>query len=153
MGSVPKRIKRKLNKDVRKWIKKKKKISSGKNRVVYDLNNGYVLKVVRSKAGIGHNRREIKVYRSSGSSIRKHLAEIKDYGNLWLIMKKYDKKFPKSSKAYRKKLKKLKSKFRRKGIDPKDMFNRNHNPKVKNLRLNRKGRIIVIDYGDFKFKR
>jgi|GEM_PF-2343730 len=153
MGNIRRHIKHKLEKRVKRWMKKKREISSGQNRSVYDLSNGCVLKVVKSKAGIGHNLREIKIYKSSDSSIRKHLAEIKDYGSLWLIMKKYDRKFPKSSKTYRKKLKKLKSKFKKKGIDPKDMFNRNNNPKTKNLRLNADGRIIVIDYGDFKFKK
>jgi len=153
MGNIQRDIKHKLGKSIKRWMRRKRKISSGQNRAVYDLNNGCVLKVVKNKTGIGHNLREIKIYKSLDSSIRKHLAEIKDYGSLWLIMKKYDREFPKSSKTYRKKLKKLKSKFKKKGIDPKDMFNRNNNPKTKNLRLNDKGRIIVIDYGDFKFKK
>jgi hypothetical protein len=151
MKNIKNSIKRKLNKEIKKMFTENKMIGSGRNRVVYDLDNGYVLKVARCKTGVRHNKREIEIYKSSTSPIRKHLAKIKDYGKLWLIMKKHDREFPQSKKC-NKKLKKLKSQFIKKDIDPKDMFYNNNESKGKNLRLDHKGKIIVIDYGAFLIK-
>jgi len=152
LKNIRKSIRGKLDEEIKELIKVNRKIGKGRNRVIYDLENGYVLKVVRSKTGIKHNKRELQMYFTSSSSIRKHLAQIIDYDKLWLVMEKYDRKFPRSKK-YKKKLKKLESKFRKKEIDPIDMFDKRKKTKRKNLRINKNGRIIIIDYGAFRMKR
>ncbi|MCZ8517198.1 hypothetical protein O9H85_33590 [Paenibacillus filicis] len=131
-----------MRKSIRKLIKGKQVFGEGASRIVYDLGNGYVLKVAKSKKAIKYNKREIRIYKSVPSTIKKHLAEIIHYGRSWLIMKKYDRKFPKS-RQYVSKLNTLKSKFRKNGITPFDITR-------DNLRLNTSGKIKVIDYGNFK---
>jgi hypothetical protein len=132
--------------------KKKKLIGWGRKRKVYDLGNGYVLKVAKSKAGLLSNKTEFLLYHSKRAGhLRKHLGKVTKYGHRWLIMKKYVKPFCNSSK-YRKKYRILKRKFRQSGIYPLDMYSMTHKgPSLTNLRLNYKGEIIVIDYGNFKF--
>ncbi|MEW9668942.1 hypothetical protein [Ammoniphilus sp. 3BR4] len=147
---IKKSILRKLDKKIRKLIKKKKVIGSGKARIVYDLGHGKVLKVAKKTCGVKDNENEVNIYKSSSSSIRKHLARIKDHGTGWLIMKKVHKEFPRSI-HYKKKLLKLKHKLKRHGIIPADILTRHNNPKRSNLRI-KKGKIIVIDYGKFKLK-
>lgn len=129
-------------------------IGTGRKRIVYDLGDGTVLKVAKSKAGLTSNRTEILLYKSRRSaSVRKYLAEIVKYGDGWLVMKKYTRPFPSSNK-YLKKYYKLKAKFRKNGIIPRDMYSMTHKkPSKTNLRLTRSGAIVVIDYGNFKFKR
>lgn len=148
---IKKKILRKLDKKIRKLIKKKKVIGSGKGRIVYDLGHGKVLKVAKKTQGVRNNENEVNIYNSSTSSIRKHLARIKDHGTGWLIMEKVDKEFPRSLR-YKKKLLKLKRKFKKHGIRPDDILTRHNHPKRSNIRL-KKGRIIVIDYGKFKLRK
>ncbi|ALS20823.1 hypothetical protein [Paenibacillus naphthalenovorans] len=140
---------------IRKKIKGKKKIGSGARRLVYDLGNGTVIKIAKPKGGIRSNKKEFVVYKSSTYKIKKHLGKIKKHGRRydWLIMKKYSKKFPKSKK-YKRKLYKLKKLFKKNGVIPYEiMRRRTGKPNFQNLRLNKKGKIIVIDYGNFKFIR
>lgn len=131
--------------------KRKKLIGSGHKRNVYDLGNGYVLKVAKSKAGLQSNKTEYFLYHSRRTApLRKHLAKVIKYGRRWLIMKKYARPFINSRKLHKQYLK-LKRQFRRNGIRPRDMYSMTHKgPSLTNLRLNRKGEIIVIDYGNFK---
>lgn len=115
--------------------KLKKRIGSGKHRIVYDIGNGHVLKVSRSKRGRRSNKKEVSIYYSSPRSVRKHLGRIKKFHRKysWIKMVKYWRRFPRSKK-YRRKLNKGK-------------------PKRCNLRLKRKGKIVFIDYANFRFKR
>lgn len=132
---------------------RKKIIGVGTRRIVYDLGNGNVLKVAKSKYGIKSNKREVMTFHSSPTRIRKHLGKIinneKKYR--WVIMKKYDKKFPRLNE-YSQKLKRLKSLFWNHGIIPYEVSSRKGNPNYQNLRLMKHGMIVVIDYGNFRYR-
>jgi hypothetical protein len=138
-----------MNKNIKKMIKGKRVIGEGSSRVVYDLGNGYVLKVAKSKHGIISNKKEVNIYKSAPSPVRKHLATIINYGNgyRWLVMRKYTRTFPQLNK-YRQKILALILKFRRNGIVPHDLrvYKGGH---YQNLRLKHNGKIVVIDYGGF----
>ncbi|WP_410514952.1 hypothetical protein PaeBR_11485 [Paenibacillus sp. BR2-3] len=135
--------------------KRMKLIGSGRKRNVFDLGNGNVLKVAKSRSGLQSNKTEFLLYHSQRAiPLRKHLAKVIEYGfeYKWLVMKKYARPFHDSGK-YRKKYLKLKRQFRQNGIIPRDMYSMTHKgPSLTNLRLNRRGEIIVIDYGNFKIK-
>ncbi|MET3291540.1 UNVERIFIED_CONTAM: hypothetical protein ABID98_004110 [Brevibacillus sp. OAP136] len=130
-----------------------KTIGQGVYRDVYNLGYGYVLKVAKSKYGRMCNKKEVMIYQSSPSSLRNHLGKIVDFQKdfSWIIMKRYNHKFPQSS-TYRSKLSNVNSLFRRRGIYPYDVFNRFGEPNIKNLRLKRNGEICYIDYGNFRFR-
>ncbi len=130
-----------------------KQIGSGRKRIVYDLGNGYVLKVAKSKAGRDSNKTEYRLYHSSRiGSLRKHLAKVIKYKSRWIMMKKYTRPF-RDSKKNRMQYLRLKRRFRQKGIIPRDMYSMTRKgPSLTNLRLDRKGKIIVIDYGNFKIQ-
>jgi hypothetical protein len=134
--------------------KKKKIIGIGARRIVYDLGNGYVLKVAKSKCGIKSNKREVIIFYSSPAPVRNKLGIINDYQNKyhWVIMKKYNRKFP-HLKKYKKKLYKLRGLFREYGIIPYEVVSRKGNPNYQNLRLKKNGEIVVIDYGNFRFRK
>ena len=149
---INKKILRNLDKKIKKVIKHKKVLGAGKRRVVYDVGNGKVLKVAKDKKGLKININEYKIYKSCPSSLKKHLAEITDHGKGWLEMVKYKREFPKSKK-YKKMLFKLISKFKKEGIKPSDLHHHHNKPKRANLRLRKKGKIVVIDYGNFEIKK
>ncbi|GAB7055235.1 MULTISPECIES: hypothetical protein [unclassified Paenibacillus] len=144
----------KLDRYMKKKIKGKKFIGAGRTRIVYDLGKRRVFKVAKSKKGIRSNQTEVILYKSSERPIKKHLARIIDYDTSyrWVTMKKYNKKFPNIPK-YRKKLKKLVKKFHKNGILPPRSVRDYHTPYTPNLRLKRNNRVVVIDYGNFKYKR
>ncbi|MED3855159.1 hypothetical protein P4607_27895 [Priestia megaterium] len=119
---------------------KYQKIGNGRQRIVYDLNNGYVLKVALTKKGIQCNKREFKIYNHCQADLRKHLCPVKEFGDGWIIMEKMDIKVPNG--IYNKEVTQLKNKFLAAGIRPRDMGN-------SNIRLSKKGKITVIDYGHF----
>jgi hypothetical protein len=132
-------------------IKGKKMIGSGARRIVYDLGNGYVIKVAKSKYGIISNKREVITYKSSPVPVKKWLGEITDYDYKyhWVTMKKYNQKFP-HLKKYKQKLYQLRRLFRNNGIIPYEVVSRKGAPNFQNLRLKKNGEIVVIDYGNFK---
>jgi hypothetical protein len=134
-------------------IKGKKIIGVGARRIVYDLGNGYVLKVAKSKYGIKSNKREVKTYKSSPAPLKKLLGEIADHEKKyqWLTMKKHTRKFP-HLKEYKRKLYKLRYLFRDYGIHPYDIVSRKGKPNYQNLRLKKSGGIVVIDYGNFRYR-
>jgi hypothetical protein len=143
-----------MNVDIEIIINEKKIIGEGARRLVYDLGNGNVIKVAKSKYGIRSNKREVKTYYSAPSRVKKHIAKIREYdkGFYWLIMKKYAVHFPKSRK-YKKKLDKVRTEFRGHGIIPYEVVGRHGKPNFQNLRLKTSGKIVVIDYGNFEFYR
>lgn len=170
-------LRRREIKSIRRWIrrvrKRRKKISKyrlariakrqlslpyrmidcGSKRIVYDLGNGLVLKVAINRKGLRDNRKEMKVYRSAPRYLKKHLARIRQYGRGWLVMDKVTRKIPPKSLKYRARLRRLKYRFKRRGIVPKDLISKKQKKlKGSNTRLNRKGRIVIIDYGNFKIK-
>lgn len=129
-------------------------MGAGRTRVVYDLGDGRVMKIAKSKNGIVCNRTEVTMYRSSLKSIKTYLAEIFDYDKSyhWLTMKKYDRKFPNSPK-YSRKLMILVKLFRLNGMIPSKGVGRYDKPYRPNLRIKRNRQIVVIDYGGFKYSR
>ncbi|MBM7587450.1 hypothetical protein JOC86_004023 [Bacillus pakistanensis] len=122
---------------------KYKIIGHGVFRIVYDLNNGYVLKVAIRRKGLGCNETEMKTYRNSPTHLRKHLCPVKEYGHGWIIMKKMDRLSPMMEKSHKHKISEIKSEFLQHGIIPKDI-------KEENIALSNEGEIIVIDYGHFR---
>lgn len=141
-----------MNPYMKRKIKGKKFIGAGGTRVVYDLGNGNVIKVAKSKKGILCNKMEVTLYQSSLKRLKKYLAQIVDYDAAyrWVIMKKYDRKFP-NSPVYRQELMKVVKKFVARGIIPSKGVSQYHNPYTPNLRLKRNKQIVVIDYGGFKY--
>jgi hypothetical protein len=133
-------------------IKGKKIIGVGTRRIVYDLGNGYVLKVAKSKYGIKSNKREVITFNSSPAQVKKLLGEITDYEYKyhWVTMKKYTQKFP-HLKEYKRKLNQLRRIFRNYGIIPYEVVSRKGEPNYQNLRLEKNGGIVVIDYGNFRY--
>ncbi|WP_261300682.1 hypothetical protein [Paenibacillus andongensis] len=142
----------KMNPYMKRKIKGKKFIGSGGTRVVYDLGDGYVLKIAKSKKGILCNKMEVNMYKSSLKPIKKYLAKIIDYDTAyrWVTMKKYDRKFP-NSPMYRRKLMRLVKKFGDNGIIPSKGVGHYDKPYAPNLRLKRNKQIVIIDYGGFKY--
>ncbi|WP_171646476.1 hypothetical protein [Paenibacillus phytorum] len=142
----------KMDEYMKRKIKGKKYIGAGGTRVVYDLGNGYVLKIAKSKKGIICNQMEVNLYKSSLKPIKKYLAQIIDYDAAyrWVTMKKYDRKFP-NSPIYRRELMKIVKKFLGNGIIPSNGVGQYHKPHTPNLRLKRNNQIVVIDYGGFKY--
>lgn len=136
-------------------MKERHVLGEGARRLVYDLGNGYVIKLAKTDNGILNNRTEVAIYRQVPYRLRRNLARIVSYasGYEWLIMLRYGRKFPKSRK-YRRRLKRIKDRFRKFGILPYEMFGRSKpGPNYQNLRTARSGKIVVIDYGNFKFKK
>ncbi|WP_046502701.1 hypothetical protein [Paenibacillus riograndensis] len=138
---------------IREPNKGKKIIGIGSRRIVYDLGNGNVKKVAKTKYGVLSNRREIVTYRSSAPSVRKHLAKIIESGDeyKWITMIRYNREFPKT-KEYHQKLYRLWGKFRKNGITPYEILTRQGRPNYQNMRLKQNGEIVVIDYGNFRFR-
>lgn len=141
-----------LDKNIKKMIQGKNIIGLGSRRVVYDLGNGYVLKVAKSKYGIKSNKKEVTICMTSPSEIKKHLGHILKHDDRynWIIMKNYNINFRKNKETM-KKFFNMKGKFRRNRIIPYEISGRD-GPNYQNLRLNSAGEIVVIDYGNFKYK-
>jgi hypothetical protein len=137
--------------DIKMMIYGKKFIGEGARRRVYDLGNGNVLKVAKSKYGIRSNKREIKTYKTAPSQVRKYIAKIRDHDveYRWLVMKNYQLLFPKTKK-YKRKLHKVKTKFKKNGIIPYEAYSQGE-PNLQNLRIKNNGKIVVIDYGNFEY--
>jgi hypothetical protein len=140
-----------LNPYMVKLIMGKKIIGEGVTRIVFDLENGCVIKVAKTVHGINGNNAEAIIYKLAPPTIRKHLAKVIKHGSDWLIMKKYDLTIPKS-KSYKRKLSILIAKLQKEGIIYADITRGHNKPNRKNLRIDRDGKIIVIDYGNFTRK-
>ncbi|WP_134699060.1 hypothetical protein [Ammoniphilus sp. YIM 78166] len=122
---------------------------TGKNRIVYDLDNGLVLKVSISLRGIKHNFVEYDLYNTVSSCLKDHLAAIVDHGYGWNIMEKLDVEVPRSKKN-KKKVLRIYQNFIEEGIRPRDILSKNKkNARWKNLGMDQAGKIKVLDYGDF----
>src|SRR5690554_5599746 len=55
-------------------------IGSGLTRIVYDLDNGYVVKIAISKRGLMSNEREYDVYSHCSRRLRRYLCPILELG-------------------------------------------------------------------------
>jgi hypothetical protein len=125
-----------------------KEIGIGKHRIVFDLGNGLVLKVAKVAKGITCNRKEVDLYQSVPSILRKHLCKIVEYGDGWLIMKKMNKIVPKNKKN-NKQLIQIKEKFSKSGIRISDLTDKKSgNLLKKNIRLKKGKKIVIIDYAN-----
>ncbi|WP_216828332.1 hypothetical protein [Alkalihalobacterium elongatum] len=118
-------------------------IGHGYHRIVYDLENGSVLKVATSINGINSNITEHHIYTQSPPHLLKYLSPVKAFGYGWLVMEKNTEKIQDDNGTYKNKLTVLRESFIREGIIPKDL-------KRGNLALSYEGEIIVIDYGNFQ---
>ncbi|MFC7394402.1 hypothetical protein [Scopulibacillus cellulosilyticus] len=118
-----------------------KKIGAGCNRIVYDINHRYVLKVAITKRGIKNNEIEFNIYKHCPDQLREHLCPVKEIGYGWIIMDKMSKKVPKSS-YYNRKRTEMFNEFKNNGIEAKDL-------QWSNLALSKSGKITVFDYGNF----
>jgi hypothetical protein len=117
-------------------------IGNGFFRIVYDLGNGYVLKVAISDYGIQSNKTEYEIYNKCSPIIRNSLCPVIQYGYSWIIMKKLTRKIPEITPIM---IFRLKDKFLTYGIIPNDL-------KKDNLALSNRHTITVIDYGNFVMK-
>lgn len=64
-------------------------IGSGSGRQVFDMENGYVIKMAKNKAGIAQNKAEYKISFNDNSDLFAKVIEISNDFNL-LIMQKAD---------------------------------------------------------------
>ncbi|NRD79775.1 hypothetical protein HPT25_20775 [Bacillus sp. BRMEA1] len=117
-------------------------IGNGFFRIVYDLGNGYVLKVAISNSGIESNKTEYEIYNKCSPKIRNSLCPVIQYGHGWIIMKKLTRKIPEITPNM---ILRLKNQFLTYGIIPHDL-------KRDNLALSNRDTITVIDYGNFVMK-
>lgn len=118
-----------------------KVIGNGLNRMVYDLGNGYVLKIALSEIGLKSNTQEFNLYHSSHPDILKFLCPVMEKGQGWIVMKKMDRKVS-ISLVNLQKLSELTMKLLLKGIVPVDL-------RLSNIALTDDNQMVVIDYGFF----
>lgn len=119
-------------------------IGAGKSRMVFDLDEKHVLKISYKKAALNTNEREVRLYQTVPSKLRKYLSKIEDYGDGWIVMEKWEKSVPKSRE--KKKLPALKKKFAAVGFRLTDANG-------SNIRWNpKKNRIVMIDYANYERK-
>ena len=116
-------------------------IGHGLNRIVYDLNNGYVLKIAISAVGLMSNENEYDVYHNCDDEIKRYLCPVIEKGYGWIIMKKMKSKLSHAIKESPK-LIKLELKFIRHGILPVDL-------RFANVAYTEENEMVVIDYGLF----
>jgi hypothetical protein len=128
-----------------------KYLSCGSNRIVYDMGKK-VLKVAISSTGIRNIRNEAELYRDSPKRLRKHLGKVYASGDGWLIMKKIKKQIPRTS-LNKRRIIDVKKKFVKRGINPIDIFYVNRpEPEWRNMGLKQGRKVVVLDYGHFKWK-
>ncbi|MFY4775348.1 hypothetical protein [Metabacillus sp. RGM 3146] len=116
-------------------------IGNGFNRIVYDLNNGTVLKVALSEWGYKSNETEAQIYKSCNRHVKPNLCKVIESGHGWIIMKKMCRKVPLTLLHVRT-LVELEVKFLMNGIIPIDL-------RLANVALSEENDIVVIDYGMF----
>ncbi|MCP3764745.1 hypothetical protein NLX67_20640 [Domibacillus sp. A3M-37] len=120
---------------------KYKLIGHGDNRVVYDLNNGYVLKIALSEVGLIGNANEAYLYNNCNEEVQKYLCPVKEFGSGWIIMKKMDINVPLTIMKY-KKLIELELECLRYDIIPIDL-------RLANVAFSEDNEMVIIDYGLF----
>ncbi|PLT29379.1 hypothetical protein [Peribacillus deserti] len=118
-----------------------KMIGNGLNRMVFDLGNGYVLKVAVSGIGLTSNKKEYTLYHSCHKEIRPFLCPVLEMGEGWIVMKKVKRKAAININNLIS-LVMLSSTFYRNGILPVDL-------RLDNVALSTENKMIVIDYGLF----
>ncbi|GGG13559.1 hypothetical protein [Paenibacillus abyssi] len=117
-------------------------LGSGKTRIVYDLKNGYVLKIAISRRGLRSNQREYDIYTRCSRRMRRYLCPVMEHGHGWIIMKKLKRRAVLSDKDEMT-LSKIRNRFLKEKIVARSL-------REKNLARYKK-RFVVIDYGSFRF--
>ncbi|WP_409304212.1 hypothetical protein [Peribacillus sp. SCS-155] len=125
-------------------------IDSGKHRIVYDIGDGYVVKIAMSVRGLRCNKIEWDMYNTCPQILRKHLCPIAEYGHGWIIMKKMDTRVA-ENEIYDKKLADMEELFLSHGIRTSDVRLDSNAPKRRNVALTEQDEIVFIDYGNFKY--
>jgi hypothetical protein len=116
-------------------------IGYGFNRIVFDLNNGYILKIAMCDVGLIGNANEAHIYNNCKKEVKKYLCPVKEFGSGWIIMKKMDNKVPFAIMEYAK-LIELQINFLMHGIIPIDL-------RLANVAYTEDNQMVVIDYGLF----
>lgn len=119
-----------------------KVIGFGHHRIVFDLENGFVLKVATSSFGLRGNLYENDIYKKCPDTLRKYFCPVREYGNGWLVMEKMNHVCP-AVEEYSAEIDRLRRKFREAGFRPRDL-------KSENIALNKENQMIIIDYGNFR---
>lgn len=116
-------------------------IGHGYNRIVYDLDNGYILKVALSEVGMVANANEAHIYNNCREEVRKYICPVSEYDSGWIIMKKMDTSVRHAVLDYMK-LIKLEIIFLKYGMIPIDL-------RIANVAFSEEQEMVVIDYGLF----
>ncbi|WP_233522545.1 hypothetical protein [Peribacillus glennii] len=116
-------------------------IGHGFNRIVYNLANGYVLKIALSDIGLLSNYREFELFHNSDLNIRQYLCPVLEAGEGWVVMQKIDRKVPMRMRNVRS-LSDLTMKFLMNRIVPVDL-------RLGNVAFTHDHQMVVIDYGLF----
>ncbi|MCK2013922.1 hypothetical protein MPH61_12280 [Peribacillus muralis] len=116
-------------------------IGNGYNRIVFDLNNGYILKVALNEVGMISNANEAYIYHNCREEVKKYICPVREFGTGWIIMKKMDTNVRHALIDYTK-LIKLEIIFLIYGIVPIDL-------RIANVAFSEKNEMVVIDYGLF----
>ncbi|MBP1933698.1 hypothetical protein [Ammoniphilus resinae] len=119
----------------------------GNNRIVYEWNEKYILKVAISKKGIRQISNETRLFTCATDELRKYLAPVTESGPGWLLMKKMVTPIPTTKKSLREVLRIILT-FEQANICPKDILGKNE-PKWSNFALDQEGELVIIDYGGF----
>ncbi|WP_285766977.1 hypothetical protein [Peribacillus sp. SI8-4] len=120
-------------------------IGHGYNRIVYDLNNGYVLKIALSEIGMMANANEAYIHTNCREEVRKYLCPVSEFASGWIIMKKMDTNVRHAVIDYMK-LIKLEMMFLKYGMIPIDL-------RIANVAFSEENEMVVIDYGLFTLDR
>ncbi|MGE8078851.1 hypothetical protein [Peribacillus loiseleuriae] len=120
---------------------KYKMIGHGYNRIVYDLNNGYILKIALSEIGLIGNANEAYLYNNCNEEVQKYICPVKEFGSGWIIMKKMDTNVSHEIMEYAK-LIELELIFLSYGIIPIDL-------RLANVAISEDNEMVAIDYGLF----
>ncbi|AOH54710.1 hypothetical protein ABE28_010145 [Peribacillus muralis] len=116
-------------------------VGHGLNRIVYDLNNGFILKVALSEVGLMANANEAYIYNHCREEVRKYICPVSEFGSGWIIMKKMDTSVRHAVIDYTK-LIKLEFIFLKYGMLPIDL-------RIANVAFSEENKMVVIDYGLF----
>ncbi|WP_409300722.1 hypothetical protein [Peribacillus sp. SCS-155] len=128
--------------DAKKALKLNYKIIGfGFNRLVYDLNNGYVLKVAVSPEGYISNENEYDIYRNCDKQLKGYLCPVIERGHGWIVMKKMKTSLIRAAMDTDK-LILLQLTFLKHGIIPIDL-------RLANVAFTEENEMVAVDYGLF----
>ncbi|WP_409305795.1 hypothetical protein [Peribacillus sp. SCS-155] len=116
-------------------------IGKGCNRIVYELNDQFVIKIAISVLGIENNLYEHLLFKYCPPPIRHYFCPIIEKGEGWIIMKKMMNCVP-EGEPFDTKINKMIENLQNGGIEAKDL-------KRGNMALSKSGEIVLLDYGNF----